>query len=107
MSTTNAKIVLILGLIGSPLLAQSNANTEWRIPGYSSYVELKDGTVFCGDKYDSYHESRTGDVCTGGRYDSYHESRTGEVACGGQYDSYHESRTGKVCFGGLYRPPLN
>lgn len=62
MSTANAKIVLILGLIGSPLFAQSN--TEWRIPGYSSYVELKDGTVFCGNKYDSYHESRTGDVCT-------------------------------------------
>ena len=41
----------MLGLIGSPLLAQSNANTELRIRGYSSYVELKDGTVFCGDNY--------------------------------------------------------
>ena len=63
MRTPNAKIVLMLGLIGSPLLAQSNANTEWRIPAYSSYGELKDRMVFCGDKYDSYHESRTGVTC--------------------------------------------
>jgi hypothetical protein len=82
------------------------ADTEYRIPGYSSYVESKNGTVLCGEEYTSYHESRTGRVCAGGQYTSYHESSTGEVACGGQYTSYHESSTGKVFFGGLYRPSL-
>ena len=33
---------------GGVLYAQTSANTEWRIPGYSSYVELKDRTVYCG-----------------------------------------------------------
>jgi hypothetical protein len=46
--------------------AQTSANTEWRIPGYSSYVELKDGMVYCGDEFTSYHEGRTGKVCAGG-----------------------------------------
>ena len=83
------------------------ADTEWRIPGNSSYVEFDNGTVVCGEEYSSYHESRTGEVCAGGRYDSYHESRTGEVACGGQYDSYHESRTGKVGWTPGLRQPVS
>ena len=45
---------------GAVLLAQTSANTEWRIPGYSSYIELKDGTVYCGEEYTSYHEGVTG-----------------------------------------------
>ena len=80
------------------------ADVPWRIPNYSSYVELNDGTVFCGDMYDSWHEGRTGNVCAGGQYDSWHEGRTGEVACGGKYTSFHKSSAGKVCFGGLYQP---
>ena len=105
----NKIIVGILALFVGCLWTLADAayaDTEWRIPGYSSYVEFNNGTVLCGEEYTSYHESRIGKVCAGGQYTSYHESSTGEVACGGQYTSYHESRTGKVCFGGLYRPRL-
>src|SRR5258708_7406758 len=96
-------------LVGTVFLIESlvftvpaGADTSWRIPDYSSYVEFSDGTVLCGDKYDSWHEGRTGNVCAGGQYDSWHEGRTGEVACGGRYTGFHKSSTGKVCFGGLY-----
>ena len=44
------------------------AAEEFRIPGYSSYIELKNGMLICGGEYSSYHESRTGQVCAGGRY---------------------------------------
>lgn len=92
--TVNLRTFLIrasfLGCLWT-LTGAAYAETEWRIPGYSSYVESNDGTVVCGEEYDSYHEGRTGEVCAGGRYDSYHESRTGEVACGGQYDSCYEN----------------
>jgi hypothetical protein len=64
------------------LVHPSKADSPWRIPNYASYVELNDGTVFCGEMYDSWHEGRTGNVCAGGQYDSWHEGRTGEVACG-------------------------
>ena len=103
-STLLVSIALFASCCFLALSGAAYADTEWRIPGNSSYVEFDNGTVVCGEEYDSYHESRTGEVCAGGRYDSYHESRTGQVACGGRYDSYHEGRTGKVCFGGLYRP---
>jgi uncharacterized low-complexity protein len=94
---------LLLGCLWT-LADAAYADTEWRIPGYSSYVETSSGAVICGAQYDNYHEGRTGEVCAGGQYDNYHQSRTGEVACGGQYDNYRRSRTGEVCFGGLYRP---
>jgi hypothetical protein len=101
----NMRIVLFCTLISIGSLVPTTparAVTEWRISHFSSYVELSDGTVFCGDKFASFHEGRTGNVCAGGQYDSFHEGRTGELACGGLYDSFHEGRTGNVCAGGQY-----
>jgi hypothetical protein len=76
---TSVKTFLIWAFIvadvGGVLYAQTSANTEWRIPGYSSYVELKDGTVYCGDEYASYHEGRTGKLCAGGQYTSLSRER--------------------------------
>jgi hypothetical protein len=93
MQASDANRLLILAvlayLVSAPLLAQTSANTEWRIPRYSSYVELDNGAVFCGE-FTSYHESRKGKVCAGGQYASYYEGATGEVACGGQYACFHE-----------------
>ena len=47
--------------------SMSLANAENRIPEYSSYIELKNGEVICGEEYESWHESSTGEVVQIGR----------------------------------------
>ena len=67
MYAVKALITVVIALSAGSDYAQQ----EMRIPGYASYVELKNGFVICGQEYTSYQESSAGYVCTGGRYSSY------------------------------------